>query len=122
PKDEERVSDKLCIAVRRYFRDFAVTANREVQVFRRKLAKTLGGAAGSEVDVLCDVPATGVATAEPIRVPIEVKLAHNRQARTGLQEQLAERYMRELGSGLGVYVVVWMGAGDAAGRFKPLWG
>ncbi len=121
PKDEERVSDKVCAAIRSYFRDFAVAANREVQVFRRKLGKPLGGAAGSEVDVLCEVPAAGSIPAEPIRIPIEVKLAHNHEARTGLKDQLAERYMSEIGTGLGVYVVVWMGAGKAAARFRPLW-
>lgn len=121
PKDEERVSDKVCVAIRSYFRDFAVAANREVQVFRRKLAEALGGAAGSEVDVLCEVPAVGSDSGEPIRIPIEVKLAHNPEARTGLRDQLAERYMREIGTGLGVYVVVWMGTGNAAARYRPLW-
>ncbi len=121
PKDEERVSDKVCVAVRSYFRNFAIAANREVQVFRRKLAKALGGAAGSEVDVLCEVPAVGSDSGEPIRIPIEVKLAHNPEARTGLRDQLAERYMREVGTGLGVYVVVWMGTGNAAARYRPLW-
>lgn len=121
PKDEERVSDKVCVAIRSYFRDFAVAANREVQVFRRKLASTLGGAPGSEVDVLCEVPAVGSASGEAIRVPVEIKLAHNPQARTGLPDQLVGRYMQEIGTGLGVYAVVWMGKGSAARQFRPLW-
>jgi hypothetical protein len=121
PKDEERVSDKVCVAIRSYFREFAIAANREVQVFRRKLAKALGGAAGSEVDVLWDAPGVGTASGEPIRIPVEVKLAHNPEARTGLREQLAERYMKEVGTGLGVYVVVWMGKDSAAARYRPLW-
>lgn len=29
--------------------------------------------------------------------------------------------MREVGTGLGVYVVVWMGTGNAAARYRPLW-
>ncbi len=120
PKDEERASDKICVAIRDYFRDYAVTANREVQVYRRKSAKSLGGAPGSEVDVLCEVPAAGAAVDVPIKIPIEVKLAHNREAQTGLRDQLVERYMRELGTDLGVYVVVWMGRDVAAVR-RPAW-
>ncbi len=121
PKDEERVSDKVCVAIRSYFCEFAVAVNREVQVFRRKLAKALGGAAGSEVDVLWETPAVGTVPGEPIRVPVEVKLAHNHEAHTGLRDQLVERYMKEVGTGLGVYVVVWMGNGSAAARYRPLW-
>lgn len=121
PKDEERVSDKICVAVRSYFDRFAVAANREVQVFRRKLGAALGGAPGSEVDVLCEVTAAGTVKGEPIKVPIEVKLAHNPEARTGLQDQLSERYMKELGTGLGVYIVVWMGKGKEAIRYRPMW-
>lgn len=121
PKEEERVSDKVCVAVRKYFRDFAVAANREVQVFRRRLPKSLGGAPGSEVDVLCEVLAAGCATDDPLKIPVEVKLAHNPEARTGMRDQLVERYMSELGTGLGLYVVVWMGRGEAGGRYRPLW-
>lgn len=121
PKDEERVSDKICLAIRDYFRQHAVSANREVQVFRRKLAADLGGAAGSEVDVLCQVPAVGSLPSGAIEVPVEVKLAHNREARTGMRDQLLMRYMRELGTQVGVYVVAWMGTGLAAANFRPLW-
>lgn len=121
PKTEERVSDKLCIAVRRYFRDFAVVADREVQVFRRKLSPAAGGAPGSEVDLLCRVSPAGAVDGDAIAVPIEVKLAHNAEARTGLREQLFGRYMSELGTDFGVFVVAWMGAQEAAGGYRPLW-
>jgi hypothetical protein len=119
PKDEERVSDKLCAAVRQYFRDFAVGAEREVQIFRRKLPSNVGGAPGSEVDVLYRVPAAGIENGEAIAVPIEVKLSHNVEARTGLRDQLVGRYMSELGTNLGVFVVAWMGTPPG---YRPLWG
>lgn len=118
PKEEEVASDKLCIAIREYFRGFALTANREVQICRRKLPQLLGGAPGSEVDVFCSVPPVGTVSVDPIVVPIEVKLSHNPEARSGLQDQLVARYMAELGTTLGVFVVVWMGSGQG---YKPLW-
>ena len=121
PKEEERVSDKVCAAVREYFREFAVAANREVQVFRRTLSAALGGAPGSEVDVLVQVVPTGAVTGVEIQLPIEVKLAHNPEARSGLRDQLAERYMAQLGTGLGVYVVVWMGKGGKSSGYRSMW-
>ena len=121
PKEEERVSDKLCIAIRDYFREYAVTADREVQICRRKLSSAEGGASGSEVDVLCRVPAIGAKSRDAIVVPIEVKLSHNREARTGMQNQLLDRYMKELGTPLGVFVVAWMGVTPLAANRRALW-
>lgn len=119
PRAEERISEKLCAAVRAYFEQFAVTADREVQVFRRKQPVAELGAPGSEVDILCRVPSVGATANDPIAVPIEVKLAHNPEARTGLQDQLHDRYMSQIGSSVGVFVVVWMG--NIAAPFRPLW-
>lgn len=115
----QRISEKLCAAVRAYFERFAVTADREVQVFRRKQSVAELGAPGSEVDILCRVPSVGASANDPIAVPIEVKLAHNSEARTGLQDQLLDRYMSQIGSSVGVFVVVWMG--NIAAPFRPLW-
>jgi hypothetical protein len=121
PREEERVSDKLCTAIRDYFGDYAVGADREVQIYRRLLAGNLGGAPGSEVDVLCRVHAVGSSNGDAIAVPIEVKLSHNREARTGLRDQLVDRYMSELGTSFGVFVVVWMGMPKPPARYRPLW-
>ncbi len=49
PKEEERVSDKLCTAIRNYFRDYAVGADREVQIRRRLLSKDFAGARGRKL-------------------------------------------------------------------------
>jgi hypothetical protein len=121
PKAEERVSDKLCEAIRAYFQQFAVTADREVQVFRRKLARDLGGTPGSEVDVLVRVPAIGSVEGDAIVIPIEVKLSSNAEARTAIQEQLVGRYMSELGSSHGAFVVVWMDAPKLGKAYRPVW-
>jgi hypothetical protein len=116
PREEERVSDKVCQAVRQYFREHAVTADREVQLYRRQQSAGMGGAPGSEADVLVRVPATGAEAGRAIAVPIEVKLAHNRESRTGMSDQLVNRYMQQLGVDSGAYVVVWMGRPRSLGR------
>ena len=108
PKAEEHVSSKLCGAVRAYFRDYAMAADREVEIHRRKVARSSGGESGSELDILVQAPARGTVSGDAIRVPIEVKLSGNDEARTAVRAQLAERYMPQLGARHGVYVVVWM--------------
>lgn len=108
PKAEEHVSSKLCGAVRAYFRDYAIAADREAEIHRRQVTSSSGGEPGSELDILVQAPARGTASGDAIRVPIEVKLSGNDEARTALRAQLAERYMPQLGASHGVYVVVWM--------------
>lgn len=119
PKSEERVSDKICAAIRDYFHKYAVTANREVQI-RRRVRDGDAGAPGSRLDVLVDVPRAGAVGRAPIAVPVEVKLSHNQEAKTAMKTQLVERYMDELGTSCGCYVVVWMD--EPGGSRKPRWG
>ena len=107
PKSEEHVSSKLCAAVRAYFRDYAVAADREVEIHRRNVASDAGGESGSEVDILVQVAGCGTVSSDAIRVPIEVKLSSNDEAKTGIREQLVDRYILQLGASHGVYVVVW---------------
>ena len=108
PKAEEHVSSKLCAAVRSYFRDYGIAADREVEIHRRSVGSARGGEPGSKVDVLVQVPGRGTASSDAIHVPIEVKLSFNDEAKTGIGAQLAVRYMPQLGASHGVYVVVWM--------------
>ena len=108
PKAEGHVSSKLCAAVRAYFREYAVAADREVEIHRRSVARDGGGEPGSEVDLLVQVAGCGTVSGDVIRVPVEVKLSSNDEAKTGIREQLADRYLRQLGASHGVYVVVWM--------------
>ena len=108
PKAEAHVSSKLCGAVRAYFRDCAIAADREAEIHRRQVASSRGGEPGSELDILVQAPARGTVSGDAIRVPIEVKLSGNDEARTAVRAQLAERYMPQLGASHGVYVVVWM--------------
>ena len=124
PKAEKHVSSKLCGAVPAYFRDYAIAADREAEIHRRQVANSSGGEPGSELDILAQAPARGTVTRDAIRVPIEVKLSGNDEARTAVRAQLAERYMPQLGASHGVYVVVWMSLprpDDLREHHRPKW-
>ena len=124
PKAEEHVSGKLCRVVRSYFQRYAVTADREVEIYRRNVGRSEGGQPGSEVDILVQAPGRGTTSGDAIRVPIEVKLSSNPQAKTGMKDQLVDRYMPQLGATHGVYVVVWMTAPNPERllpRHQPRW-
>ena len=124
PKAEEHVSRKLCAAVRSYFQHHAVAADREVEIHRRSVGPAEGGEPGSEVDILVQVPGRGNVSGDAVRVPIEVKLSCNNEAKTGIRTQLADRYMLQLGASHGVYVVVWMSlpqADELQEHHRPKW-
>ena len=118
PKAEEHVSRKLCGVVRSYFRRYAVTADREIEIYRRSVSRADGGQPGSKVDILVQAPSCGLTSGDRIRVPIEVKLSSNDEATTGMKDQLVDRYMPQLGATHGVHVVVWMTAPNPE-RLRP---
>lgn len=109
PKDETTFSNILVDSLRRYFKDFAVTASRESLVHSRLVSRKRRGKPSSELDIDVTVPATGSATNNEIRIPVEVKLSHNPEAKTGLDSQLVKRYTSELRTSGGVYVLIWTG-------------
>ncbi|WP_165074924.1 NACHT domain-containing protein [Paludisphaera rhizosphaerae] len=116
PKPEEQASDKLCVAIRRYFKDYAVAADREIQISRRLVPTSSDGEPGSRGDIIVRVPD------QDIVIPIEVKRSDNREAKTtGLTDQLHGRYMSKLGTDAGVFVVVWFDAPDLPASHKPVW-
>lgn len=124
PKPENFVSECLANELRSYLRESCVTASREAEVHRRKLPKRLGGAAGSEIDILVQVPAPGAGSGRPLQLPVEVKLSCNAEADSSIQGQLADRYLPELGVLDGVFVLVWMSLENPAGlseAHRPLW-
>lgn len=121
PKAEERVSEKICGAIRGYFEEYAVTADREVQIFRRLLSRRDGGASGSRPDIFCHVPARGTLNlSDPIVIPIEVKLSHNPEAKTALTDQLTHRYVVQSNAEAGIMIVAWMGRPKGR-QFRPRW-
>ena len=70
------------------------------------------------------VPGHGTTGGDAIRVPVEVKLSSNDEAKTGMQDQLVDRYMPQLNATHGVYVVVWMTTPDPVrlpSHHRPKW-
>lgn len=108
PKHEEDASNKIAGVIQAYFKDFTVVTGRELQVRRRVIKKEDGGEPGSKLDVSLEVPGAGADDGEAIRVVIEVKFSHNREVKTALESQLVERYLPQIGTSSGIYVVVWM--------------
>jgi hypothetical protein len=121
PKSEDRISAKVCDSIREYFEKYAVTADREVQVYRRKTPRKDDGAPGSEVDVLIRIPASGSLSSDAIAIPIEVKRSSNPEGRTALRLQLVDRYMREIDTNFGIFVIAWMHARRLPAKYKPIW-
>ena len=84
----------------------AVVVNPEV-----KVSRTRPSGIGDRTDVQIDavsVDSRG-AVRDVVRVPIEVKGAWNREVPTAIDDQLAGRYMGDLHTNVGIYVVVWPG-------------
>ncbi|WP_286765452.1 hypothetical protein, partial [Rhodopirellula sp. UBA1907] len=117
-KLEEEVSDELLVVIREYLQSHGVVAAREIQIHRRN---PKSDTPGSRLDVKIEVPATVYQEGKPIEMPIEVKLSHNAEAKTGLKNQLVNRYMDQLGVDHGVYVLVWMQSDNLADKHKPKW-
>ena len=79
---------------------------------------------GSELDILVQAPAWGTDSGEGIRIPIEVKLSCNDEVKTGMKDQLVDRYMPQLGATSGIYVVMWMSIPDLnklRSNHRPKW-
>ncbi|HYE63779.1 MAG TPA: hypothetical protein VD997_17440 [Phycisphaerales bacterium] len=123
PKLEERVSDKIRNAIEAGFAPArAITANREVQIRKRFVPASAGGAPGSRPDVVVSVPAIGTVDGEgAIIVPVEVKRSMNPEARTGLRDQLSGRYLVELGADRGIFVVAFFDTPGLAPPHRPVW-
>gem|GEM_PF-2166137 len=114
-KSEERASDKLRNIINMYFQNHLVSLSREPQVYRRQSSPAQRGAPSSRVDILVQVPADGTAKGQALTIPIEVKFSDNDEAVSCFKDQLVDRYMNELGTRLGVFVVLWLGP-SSSGR------
>lgn len=99
PKDENRVSDWYCHALRVILDRGGLVINREVEV--KRVADT---GVGRRQDIRIEVrdPSTG----ELFVVVVEVKGMWNRDVRSSLSSQLAQDYLLAGGLTHGVYLVV----------------
>jgi hypothetical protein len=98
PKSEDEISDYLAGHLRRHLQHAAV--NREVQTQRR--APT---GIGERVDLLVEARARA-APHDLVQVAVEVKGCWNREALSGLGDQLV-RYLNSLPGSAGLFVVAW---------------
>ena len=69
-------------------------------------------ALGERVDLQIDVLPADTADTERFTVVCEVKGCWNGDVKTALREQLAERYMADVRTQYGVYVVIWADPDD----------
>lgn len=99
PKSEDEISDYLRSRMNDYFGRRGIIVNREVQVRRIRPSGI-----GERTDLRIDATTNG---SQPLAMAGEVKGCWNSDVETALQTQLVDRYMADLHSGFGLYIVVW---------------
>jgi hypothetical protein len=108
PKQEEDVSDYVTRFLKRDLADRGIVVNREVQIRRGRDDMT-----GQNTDIHVDAPPTEHSQAVhygPISVLIEVKGSWNNGLMTDMEGQLRDRYMKNSGCRVGLYVVAHFSA------------
>lgn len=101
PKQEDDISDYLLHRLRDLIADRGVVVNREVQVRRS------GAGIGERTDIRIDAVTPGETTVAVLSLVVEVKGAWHRELMESIQDQLADRYMRDVGTDHGIYLVAW---------------
>jgi hypothetical protein len=107
PKDEEHLSDYIARYLRPEYETRGIVINREVQVRRDR----------TDIHINTFKRAPDGTASDPITAVIEVKGCWNPKLNTAMQTQLADRYLRVLGttSVAGIYLV---GVFDCLSWFK----
>ncbi|MEN6386035.1 MAG: hypothetical protein ABFD79_12680 [Phycisphaerales bacterium] len=107
PKDENNFSDYIKRHMEKDLRNFGIAALREVEIRRGKL----GGNKGEETDiyVMATIPGDFPEQKKQIVVIIESKGCWNRELLTAMEEQLANRYLKDNQCKHGIYLVGWFG-------------
>ena len=104
PKKEGSLSDSVKKHLERDLRDSGIVLNREVQI-----RPPLGAKQGETTDIYVDVmvPTIQAGVKERLSAVVEVKGCWNRDVKTDMETQLANRYMNESGIYCGLYLVGW---------------
>lgn len=110
PKSEDEASDYLHNRLKDLLQYRGLVVNREVQV-RRESPSGIGERTDIRVDATAiQSPSTG---ASPVMsLVLEVKGAWNSDLLVSLHDQLVNRYMRDIGTLKGIYVVLWPDVGS----------
>ncbi|MFI5779592.1 NACHT domain-containing protein [Nocardia sp. NPDC051570] len=103
PKSEDRASDLLRYLLNLQLQRRGIVINREVQARRFQPSGM-----GERTDILIEAITENGPDHTALRVVAEVKGCWNKaELYTALKEQLADRYMRDMHTRLGVYIVLW---------------
>lgn len=104
PFEEDGISDTVVRFLRQELQVKGVFANREVEVKKRP-----GNSLGQRTDILVNTMRRGPdgQAFDPIAAVIEVKGCWNPEVFTGLEAQLVQDYMVNLGAPVGVFLVGW---------------
>lgn len=118
PKDEEHLSGFIMHHLRTDLRELLI--NSEVTIRRDR--KGPGSRRGQRTDLLVSARIPTASNTEPqhVKLIIEVKGVWNRELRTAMQEQLADRYLRENSCRCGLYVVGWFNCKAWSGSAKAV--
>ncbi|MFC8408749.1 NACHT domain-containing protein [Arthrobacter sp. NPDC057259] len=103
PKSEDEVSDYLRTELQNLLLQSGVVVNREVQV-RRILPSPLPERTDLRIDA---VTSPAGAAADLITIAGEVKGCWNKEILGSVQSQLVDRYMADIHSSFGIYIVIW---------------
>lgn len=102
PKSEDDVSDYLRTELQKVLLSRGAVVNREVQVRRVK------SGFGERTDIRVDAVAPSGSTAPALFTIVgEVKGCWNADIVQSIQSQLVDRYMADLHTNYGIYVVIW---------------
>ena len=102
PKLEDEISDYLNNALNQVLAGRSIVVNREVQIRRARPSGI-----GERTDLLVDALGSNDHDSARISVPVEVKGAWNSELLSAMKQQLVDRYMRDIGTTSGIYIVVW---------------
>lgn len=120
PKNEDAISDYVTAWLRRDLCNRGVVVNREVEVRR-----VPGAPIGERTDIQVEASAVQPErkSFDAFTVVVEVKGDWNAELKTAMQTQLWERYMRDIRTTHGVFLVAWFGVErgkSTSKRAKPV--
>lgn len=104
PKGEDQISDYLADELTRRLNQHGIVVNREVQVRRAKATSALPERTDLRIEA---VSADAAQPAAVLVLPGEVKGSWNRGVIESIQTQLVDRYMTDLHTDHGLYIVAW---------------
>lgn len=110
PKTEDELSDYMRNKLEDEMGGRAIAINREVQI-RRGRPSGIGERVDIEVEAAAVEPErTGIPPL--LTIPVEVKQAWNSEVLTSMESQLVNRYMNDINTSYGIYVVGWCDVDD----------